>query len=183
MNYAAIVSSIHWGDAPTWVGAIAATFTLIFIGLTLKAQTKQLKIQEESLRDERENNKDEKLKQFVNEFSFWADGTRFNPVIYFINSSVHPINDITIHLTELQTGNRVMVYGFDNVPYGLRYIPNGKYMVTLPSNTFNLDELIEIHFKDAAGNTWSKNSNAEIKLFSRRHRYPDRWLPAPQIAD
>ena len=170
---------IHMGDVPTWLSAVTALVAAILVLLTLRSQKNQLAVQKTELNIEIERNNERQLRRFVDKFSFWLSDEQY-PQVHFINESVHPIYEVTIHMTEYTTGKIGMVSGSDGKFLGIRFIPQGKYVQTLQQAKYDLDEPMEIHFTDSSGVTWSRSSKGTSKVYSRKHRYPDVWLSSPR---
>lgn len=173
-------SQIRMGDVPTWLSTFIAAVAASFVVLTLHAQRKQLKLQQDALDEETRRRNEEKLTQYVDKFSFWAEDA-LNPKIHFVNSSVHPIKQLTLHVTTLADQKQEMVSGSDGQFLGISSIPQGKWFYALKSAYYNVELPMEVHFVDSAGVAWRKTSTGEIHTYSRRHRYPDKFIPTPQI--
>jgi hypothetical protein len=176
-------SGVDWGDAPTWITAVATIAALIAAGLAVRASWAVLKL--ETRREDRAEKADaerraaaERAEQadYVAAWMHWNDGvplfpdtTIFGPMMgqgwgaLVTNASSLPIYTVALVFYGRDGEERDRVEK-DFVPPGESHVPWNKELRQGDGEDRELgtDIRVEIFFRDTAGRTWRRDMNGVL---------------------
>jgi hypothetical protein len=167
---------VDWGDVPTWVGSVSATFALLGAFMAVWQATKVYKLErarDEETRLERVDRERTDRRKQAARVSAWLDQVRSQrsetlPIYAFAvrNASDLPVYDVRLS-TSMVTEQSVMAEAEDHI------------LVLPPSDSPRLVPILDckegsspasgvlLRFTDAAGVRWERNMMGVLKEISR----------------
>lgn len=176
-----LFSKIDFGDVPTWVASVVATFTIYFLYKNLKAQDFQIKEQKKDLENQKKSANEVKKRKYADSFGFYVEANLLNPRIHFINDSLLPIIDVSVYCYSLADDSSILIYGSNNKTISFRAIPRGNlWFHQLPANCFDLTKEVKVYFTDNMGIKWLRSSKGICKEVKGNYLIGQEILDIPQ---
>ena len=179
-----VVESINWGDAPTWITAVATVLALVAAFFAVRASWHVLSIDRQNQRDAQaaEARRDEAAERAeqadaVAAWTEWAAARNDSGRIHYkgwgawvVNQSLLPVYDVVVqfHLPD----GRFLAKSVLAVlpPQGSEFVrwPTEIKQDEPPVSEIDKREMrVEIHFRDTGGRRWERDRYGILRLIGR----------------